>query len=119
MKLTLSQSELMAIINEKYNLNLKFSELVIDVESAFGVVFENALRSTLAIYGNNMVVFPDKKIAAIKHLREQLSNVDAGRKTNFGAIDRGIGLMQAKIAVEHPMDAINHAHRFNEPKSSY
>jgi hypothetical protein len=119
MKLTLSQGELMAIINDKYNLNLKFSDLIIETESAFGVVFENALRKTLSIYGSNMVVFPDKKIAAIKHLRESLANVDAGRKDNNGGIERGIGLAQAKIAVEQPEVSILHAHRFNEPKSTY
>ena len=118
MKLTLTQGELMSIINAKFNTDIKFSELVIENSSAFGIIFEKALRDTLSIYGSGMICFPDKKIAAIKHLRELLADVDVGRKNYFGGIEYGIGLMLAKIAIEQPMNAITHAHQFNEPKSN-
>jgi hypothetical protein len=119
MKLTLSQGELMSIINAKFNTDLKFSELVIENSSVFGNIFEKALRDTLSIYGSGMICFPDKKIAAIKHLRELLREVDCGRRLSNGAKEFGMGLLQSKIAVEQPMSAIHYAHQFNEPKSTY
>jgi hypothetical protein len=117
MKLTLTENELIAIINEKFNLQLNFTDLVIDRSSAFGAIYEKAIRDTLAIYGSNMVVFQDKKIAAVKHLRDLMSKVDAGRKLPNGGVEFGIGLAQAKLAVEKPFEVIDHAHKFNEPKN--
>ena len=113
MKLTLTQYELIDLVNAALNLKLKFDDLIIDKVNPFSVTYEAAIRATLNIYGNNMVVFPDKKIAAIKHLRELVSTVNCGRIK-----ENGIGLMQAKIAIESPLETIEHAHRYGEPKSS-
>ena len=118
MKLTLTQYELIDLVNAALNIKLKFDDLIIDKVNPFSVTYEAAIRATLNIYGNNMVVFPDKKIAAIKHLRELMRNVDAGRKFPTGATELGIGLVQAKTAIERPMETIEHAHRYGEPKSS-
>lgn len=85
MKVTISVQEITALVREKYGLPfdmvLEISDLTIS-DAAKNLVNTLKIRDCLTEFGN---IAPDKKIAAIKTLRELVGNC---------------GLAQAKYAIE-------------------
>ena len=108
MKLVINQAELLKLINSTFNLDLKWEELTIEKVCEPAIAFEKALLNSIELFGDGKAVHAHQKIAAIKHLREAMMNVDCGRKQTNGSVELGIGLAQAKYAVEFPTVAIAH-----------
>ena len=96
MKLILTKTDILNLINEKFSLNLGINEL--EIQNT-GTPYELALRQAMKEFPN----MGHQKISAIKRFRELLSGQKVG-STNYPA--GGIGLAEAKYAVENVETAI-------------
>lgn len=96
MKLTLTQDEILSAIKKSIGIDVSWEQLEIIIATA---PYVEAIQEALALYPGS-----DQKIAAIKFLREKLANFNCGSTQN----KFGIGLAEAKCAIENPSHAIEY-----------
>ena len=109
MKLTLTKHEILNIINDKFNLSLSMVDFVIDNEIKV-TDYEHFINQALAKYPNMQT----HKIDAIKELRELAKDTRFDDKSEYG-----LGLGQAKVAIENPNAAIAYYKRTNQVPDCY
>jgi ribosomal protein L7/L12 len=93
MKLTITKTDILNIINEKFNLNLKMDEMeIVNAGTNYEVALRQAVKEFAGVHN---------KISAIKCFRELMTDVKTG-----GSYPIGVGLAEAKYAVENVENAI-------------
>ena len=107
MKITITKQEILNIINaainsEKNGTTVTEFEIVEKYHSEYEVV----LRQVMSEFPN----LQTHKLPAIKRFRELMAD-----KVTNGDYGRGLGLAEAKVAVEEPAQAIAYWNKYNRP----